>query len=326
MLTATLAIIVGFVALVWSADYFIGGAASIAESLGMQPVIIGLTVVSIGTSSPEALVAISAALADETALAVGNALGSNLANIGLVMGVTALVVPLIVLRTVIIRELPILLVCTICGAYVLYDNYLSRLEGVIFLIILILIMWFLVRSQAHDPNAEDEAGVEDLPHFPVRKAWTAFLVGLIVLVISSKVLVWGATGIAEALGVSTLVIGLTVVAVGTSLPELAATIASALKGHADIAIGNIIGSNLFNLLGVIALPAIINPSMLEPVVLHRDYAAMVGITVILASGLYFSWFWRRRQEGKCVHTVGRPAGALLLGLYGLYYVWLFATT
>lgn len=326
MLTATLAILIGFVALVWSADFFIGGAASIAENMGMHPVIIGLTVVSIGTSSPEALVAINAALADETPLAVGNALGSNLANIGLVLGVTAIVVPLIVLRTIIIRELPILLICTICGGYVLLDGHLSRTDGIIFLVSLVLIMLFLVRSQSHDSNAENEAGVEDLPHFPVRKAWTAFLVGLVVLVLSSKVLVWGATGIAEAWGVSTLVIGLTVVAVGTSLPELAATVAGALRGHADIAIGNIIGSNLFNLLGVIALPAIINPSDLEPVVLTRDYAAMIGITLVMAGGLYSSWYSQRNDSEECVHTIGRGAGVLLLTLYGLYYVWLFTTT
>ncbi|MFT5484335.1 MAG: cation:H+ antiporter [Halieaceae bacterium] len=326
MLTATLAIIVGFIALVWSADRFVGGAASIAENMGMPPIIIGLTVVSIGTSAPEAIVSISAALANETALAVGNALGSNLANVGLVLGVTVLVVPLIVLRTVILRELPILLACTACGGVFLYDSYLSRLDGVIFLTALVVIMWVLVRSKSHDSHAEKEAGVEQLPHMPKKKAWLNFTFGLLALIASAKLLVWGATGIATSLGVSTLVIGLTVVAVGTSLPELAATVASALKGHADIAVGNIIGSNLFNLLGVMALAALINPSPLPPEVFSRDYLAMAGITLILASGLYFSWYSNRGEGDECIHQIGRPAGVLFLALYGMYYYWLFATT
>lgn len=327
MITAIIAILVGFAGLVWSADRFVAGAAGIAKNLGMAPVLIGLTIVAFGTSAPEILVSISAALEGAGELAVGNALGSNLANIGMVLGITAMIVPLPIATKQMKRELPILIVASLAASYCLYDAALSLFDGLLLLGGLILIMSYLVSSKSHQPDAEHEADVEHIPDLPSLKAWLLFALGLTLLIVSAKVLVWGAIEIALAFGVSELVIGLTIVAVGTSLPELAATIASALKGHHDIAIGNVLGSNLFNLLAVMAVPALISPLSLDDMVFSRDYAAMMGITLLLAVMLYGHRLWVRlspSEVGSYRHNhLGRLAGALLLLSYGAYYYWLF---
>jgi cation:H+ antiporter len=327
MTTSVLAILLGFVGLIWSADRFVAGAAGIAKNLGMAPVLIGLTIVAFGTSAPEILVSISAALDDAGELAVGNALGSNLANIGLVLGITAMIVPLPIGAKQMKRELPILVLISLAASYCLYDAQLTLLDSFLLLTALVLIMGYLVTSKSHQPDAEHEADVEHIPELSNAKAWFLFMLGLALLIISSKVLVWGSKEIALAFGVSELVIGLTIVAVGTSLPELAATIASALKGHHDIAIGNVLGSNLFNLLAVMAVPALFKPLTLDAVVFSRDYFAMMGITLLLAIMLYGHRLWTRlsRSEvGSYRHNhLGRLAGALLLLSYGAYYYWLF---
>ena len=333
MLEASIAILIGFAGLIWSADQFVAGAAAIAKNLGMAPIMIGLTIVAFGTSAPEIIVSISAATKDAGNLAVGNAIGSNLANIGMVLGITALIAPIPIHHNIIKREIPLLLIATLGASYCLYDSYLSWQDGVVLLVMLAVIFYILVTSKSHQPDAEHEADVEHIPSISSSKAWLLFAIGFALLIGSSQLLVWGAKIIALELGVSELIIGLTVVAVGTSLPELAATVASALKGHHDIALGNIVGSNLFNLLAVMAMPALISPAELGPEVFNRDYIAMTGITIVLAMILYAHFGWEKYRETKnlsaeeleALHhqTLGRIGGAALLILYIAYYYWLF---
>ncbi len=326
MLIASAAILVGFIILVWSADLFVAGAAAIADNMGMSPILIGLTIVSLGTSAPEVLVSINAALFGAGDLAVGNAIGSNMANIGLVLGITVLIAPLPVHRNRLRRELPTLLAVTLGCGLLLLDLELTWLDGLLMLGALAFILYEMIRSQSHDPNAEEEANVEALPHMSPTRAWASFGIGLVLLVISSKVLVWGASNVALELGVSPLVIGLSIVAVGTSLPELAASLASAMKGHAEIALGNVMGSNLFNLLGVMSLPGLFETQSLGQEVLLRDYASMLGITLLLAGGLYATTI-RSAVAGGAPreHQIGRGMGVLFLVLYALYYYWLYNT-
>jgi cation:H+ antiporter len=323
MLIAAAAILVGFIILIWSADLFVSGAASIAENMGMSPIVIGLTIVSLGTSAPEVLVSIISSLSSAGDLAVGNAIGSNIANTGLVLGVTILVVPMSINHRCMRQEVPALLIVTLGVGLLLLDGEISQIDGCLMMGSLFIILFQMARSQSGDLVLVEEAEEEPLLHLKPMRAWIIFAFGLTLLVASSRLLVWGAIAIAEQLGVSSLVIGLTIVAIGTSLPELAATMASALRGHTDIAIGNIIGSNLFNLLGVMSIPGIINGEHLDPSVLTRDYAAMTGITLILAAGIHVG---RKRKIAKAGYAyLGRSMGILLLVLYGGYYYWLYST-
>lgn len=323
MLLSSAAMIIGLFILVWSADLFVAGAASVARNLGMSPVLIGLTIVSLGTSAPEILVSVNAALSGAGELAIGNALGSNIANIGLVLGITVLVVPMLIRPGCIRVELPTLLLVTVGTGLLLLDRRLSRFDGLLMIGGLCLIMLQMIRARSTDAGTLSESGEEKLPELSPARAWLSFGAGLALLIGSSRLLVWGATDIAARVGVSELVIGLTVVAVGTSLPELAATLASALKRHTDIAIGNIIGSNLFNLLAVMPVPGLISPMGITDEVLYRDYPVMTGATVLLAIAIYTGSRRRAAIDG-CAY-VGRAAGVLLTGLYGVYYYWLFQT-
>jgi len=323
MLIAAAAILAGFIILIWSADLFVSGAASIAENMGMSPIIIGLTIVSLGTSAPEVLVSLIAALSGAGELAVGNAIGSNIANTGMVLGITILIVPLCVHQSCMKQEMPALLVVSFGVGLLILDGEISQVDGYLMMGALILILVQMVRSQFHDDSLLEEAEDEPLPHLNPVRAWTTFTIGLILLIASSRLLVWGAAAIAGQLGVSQLVIGLTIVAVGTSLPELAATIASAFRGHTEIALGNIIGSNLFNLLGVMSIPGIIHGEVLEAGVLSRDYPAMIGLILFLAVGIFVS---RKRKAAPEGHSyLGRSMGTALVTLYGLYYYWLYVT-
>lgn len=321
MLLAAAAILVGFIILIWSADLFVAGAASIAENLGMSPIIIGLTIVSLGTSAPEILVSLTAAMSDAGDLAIGNAIGSNIANIGLVLGITVLVAPMMVHESCMKKEMPVLLLVTFGAGMLLIDKELSNLDAGLMIGALALIIVYMVRSQQKDAVLLEEAEEEYLHHLSPLRAWLTFALGLILLIASSRMLVWGAVTIAETLGVSELVIGLTIVAIGTSLPELAATIASALRGHTEIALGNVIGSNLFNLLAVMAIPGIVGPESLERAVITRDYPTMTFLTVFLALAIFIS---RKRSASKQGHSyVGRTVGMLLVSFYAGYYYWLY---
>lgn len=323
MLLASAAVFIGLFILVWSADLFVAGAASVARNLGMSPVLIGLTIVSLGTSAPEILVSINATLAGAGELAVGNALGSNIANIGLVLGVTVLVVPMLIRPGCVRIELPTLLLVTVGTGLLLLDRQLSRIDGLLMIGGLCLILLQMIGAQSADDGILSEVEEDTLPDMSNLRAWLAFSAGLALLIGSSRLLVWGATDIAARVGVSELVIGLTVVAVGTSLPELAATMASALKRHTDIAIGNIIGSNLFNLLAVMPIPGLLDPMIISENVIHRDFPIMTGATVLLALAVYTGS--RHRQAVDGCSYIGRGVGMLLTGLYGVYYYWLFQT-
>ena len=325
MLIASVAIVVGFIVLIWSANLFVAGAASVASNLGMPPLLIGLTIVSLGTSAPEVLVSINAALSDTGDLAIGNAIGSNLANLGLVLGVTALVAPLPVHPNRLKREMPILLTVTLGCGLLMLDGDLSAVDGLLMLAALTFILIEMINSQVNSPDETTQDHLKKLPDLPLVRAWVSFLAGLVLLSASAKLLVWGAVAAAEGLGVSPLVIGLTIVAIGTSLPELAASVASTLKGHGQIALGNVLGSNLFNLLGVMSLPGLFETQVLDPRVLLRDYSSMTGITLLLAVALYASRLRISSSNSTRQMYVGRGLGALLLVTFALYYYWLYLT-
>lgn len=318
------AVLVGFIGLVWSADRFVDGSAAIARSLGMPPLIIGLTIVSLGTSAPEILVSINAALTGAGDLAIGNALGSNLANIGLVLGITTLVATLPIQRHILTQELPILLLVTVLAGVVLANYRLDFIEGLVLVGAIIPVIWLIIyfkrKSMSPVEVAETVNVVEEekTPDMARSKAILWFLVGLILLVISSRVLVWGAIELASFWGVSPLIIGLTVVAIGTSLPELAASVMSAVRGHHDIALGNIVGSNIFNILAVMSVPALVSPLTVEPAVFTRDYMAMAGLTVLLAGMIGVAYWKNKRSAG-----IGKLTGTVLLLCYIGYCFLLF---
>ena len=311
---ASLAILAGFIILMKSADWFVNGAAATARNLGMSPMLVGLTVVSIGTSAPEILVSTMAALDGHSALAVGNALGSNIANIGMVLGITALIAPLPVQSSLIKKELPLLCGVTIISGLCLLNGQLDRIDGVILLALLAIVLYLMFRWQKTPATTQEEhfdkEVEEDYPQLTQGMATIQLIIGLLLLVGSSKLLVWGATSIASYLGISDLVIGLTIVAIGTSLPELAASVASAIKGHHDIAVGNVVGSNFFNLLAVMSVPALIAPEALDPAVLWRDFPVMLALTVLL-----FLLSIKQR--------IGRFAGMFFAAAYIIYTATLF---
>jgi cation:H+ antiporter len=303
-----LAILIGFAGLVWSADRFIEGSAAIANNFGVPKLLIGLTVVAFGTSAPEIVVSISASLRGAGEIAIGNALGSNLANVGLVLGITTLLAPLTIKSHILKQEVPIMLAVMGIAGWFLFNGQLSRGEGIILVALMIPLMAWLIYSKKQHPEE-----LEDVHSMATSMASLWFIVGLSLLIVSAELLVWGATDIAFSMGISPLVIGLTIVAVGTSLPELAASVISALKGHHDIAIGNIIGSNIFNLLLVAGIPAIIQPLNMTQEVFYRDYLYMLGLTLALCSMMI--WGFTVKKDG----IIGRVSGILLLILYAGYY-------
>ncbi|MDG1134710.1 MAG: calcium/sodium antiporter [Pseudomonadales bacterium] len=281
-------LVLGFVALIWSADKFLSGAAATATNMGVSKMMIGLTVVSVGTSAPEIVVATMAALDGTSLLAVGNAIGSNIANIGLVLGITAIITPLPFSRNVRRKELPWLLGATFLAVILMFDRHLGFVDGLILLLGLAYILWQLVVSQS-DPEYSTDAiadELDELPEMTNKQSIFWLAIGLIVLLASAQVLVYAATNIASTLGVSDMIIGLTIVAVGTSLPELAATVGSALKGQPDIAIGNVVGSNILNILAVLAVPGLINATDMNYAALWRDSGLMLALTLMLALFAY----------------------------------------
>lgn len=323
MLLAASSILLGFIVLIWSADLFVAGAASIAKNMGMSPIIVGLTIVSVGTSAPEILVSITASMSGSGDLAIGNAIGSNIANIALVLGITVMVAPLMVQDRCMKSEVFMLLLATLSAGLLILDGELSPSDGWLMIALLVIIIAQLVKQQFKDTGLLVEAGEEAGRLLPPARAWLSFLVGLALLIVSSKLLVWGAVHAAKELGVSELVIGLTIVAIGTSLPELAATVASALRGHTEIALGNIIGSNLFNLLAVMAIPGIVATHTLDSAVVSRDYFSMTLLTVFLAVAIFVS---RLRSKSRPGHAyLGRTLGALLVSSYALYYYFLHSS-
>ena len=319
MLYNIAAIIAGFLLLIWSADRFICGAAATARNLNISPLIIGLTIVGFGTSAPEMLVAVIASADASPSLAIGNALGSNIANITLVLGMAALIMPLDVHSRILRKELPMLLLAMLLMLLVIEDNHLGRTDGLILTSSVLLLMWWITRqallNRADDPMYEEYE--KELPKpMSTRLALSWLVLGLVVLVVSSKLLVWGAVQIATEFGVSDLLIGLTIVAIGTSLPELAASIAGALKNEHDIAIGNVVGSNMFNTLAVMGIPGLIYPSTLDAGVLDRDVPVVFVLTIALVIMAYGF-----KGHGR----INRIEGAILLTCFVGYQVLLYFT-
>jgi cation:H+ antiporter len=318
MLLAFAAIAAGLVLLVWSSDKFVDGAVGLAESSGISKAMIGLTIVAIGTSAPEIVVSIMSALAESPALAFGNAVGSNIANIGLVLGVTALIAALPVKPGLMKEDLPALLAVTAAAGFMLYDLTLTRNDGFAMFAILVALMLLMIRYKKE--HADELIAPEDvaaIPDISLKASIFWFILGLAVLVGASRLLVWGAIEVAQALGVSEIVIGLTIVAVGTSLPELAASVASALRRHHDIALGNIVGSNIFNLIAVLPAAAVIYPIQLEQHEFQRDYGSMVLITLLLTAFI----LWPRKNR-----RLSRVEGSILLLCYAGYVAMLYVDT
>jgi len=317
MLINSFAILAGFILLVWSADRFICGAAATARNFDVPPLIIGLTIVGFGTSAPEMMVAGFASYNGSPAMAIGNALGSNITNITLVLGVAALISPMNIHSRIIKKELPILLFASLLALALLSDMHLSQFDGFILLGSLCILMWWItsqgLRNQSDDSLADEYT--EELPgEMSTSQALFWLIAGLILLTASSKLLVWGAVNVATHYGVSELIIGLTIIAIGTSLPELAASVSGALKNEHDIAIGNVVGSNLFNTLGVLAIPGLMYPADIADGVLQRDMPITLGLTVVL-----FIMAYGFRGRGK----INRVEGGLLLSAFIAYQMLLF---
>lgn len=318
MLLPYATILMGLIILVWSADRFVIGAAATARKLGMSPLLVGLTIVSIGTSAPEMFVSAMASLDGAGNLAIGNALGSNITNIALVLGVTALVSPIPLQKKLLKKELPLLVLISIIGGLVLADLELNWIDAAILIAALVFALYLMFQdSEESGEPIVDEEEAEAIENTDLKSAVFWLVVGLAALMISSKMLVWGATEVARAFGVSDLVIGLTIVAIGTSLPELAASVASALKGHHDIAIGNVIGSNMFNLLAVMPIPGLVAVTTVEPMALYRDYSVMMALTFALLILFLISY-----RKG----ILGRASGVLLSASYVGYLITLFFMT
>lgn len=312
MLGNTLLVIGGLALLIWGADRFVHGAAATARNMGIAPLLIGLTVVAFATSAPEVLVSVVAALQKEPGLAFGNAIGSNIVNIGLVLGLTAMIRPIKLESATLRREMPALLAVSLLTVSLFLDTRLSRVDGIVMLAGLVIVMVWLtrlgMRSAANDPIAQDyEAEIPSDVTMSMAAVW--LIVGLGTLLVGADLLVDGAIGIAKTLGVSEVVIGITIVAFGTSLPELAVSLASALKGEYGLAIGNIVGSNIFNLLAVIGVAATIEPAALAPDVLSLHIFVMVAFTLVLFAMTY-------DYDGKA--RLSRLEGFALLVAYLAY--------
>lgn len=315
MLFPIAAIIVGLILLVWSADRFVDGAAGTAKYFGMPALLIGIIIVGFGTSAPEMVVSALAASEGNPGIALGNAYGSNITNIGLILGFTALISPIAVSSQVMKKELPILIGVTAYAAWQIFDGSITRIEAFLLLAVFAAIMGFTIyqelqHKKQESPDSDDKSSVS------LGKAIMWLILGLVLLIVSSRMLVWGAVEIAHALGISDLIIGLTIVAVGTSLPELASSIIAAIKGEHDIALGNIIGSNLFNTLTVVGIAGAIHPMEVSSEVFYRDMSVMAALTILL---LLFGM----GKKGKA--RINRFEGAVLVLSYVAYTVYLVST-
>lgn len=315
MVLAITAVIIGLVLLVWSADRFVEGAAATARHFGMPSLLIGMVVVGFGTSAPEMVVSAISSFQGNPGLALGNAYGSNITNIALILGLTSLISPITVHSQILRKELPILTAVTVLAAWQLWDSELSRFDALVLLGVFAgLMAWTILQGmKKSDTLGDDVEKKMDTQELPLKKALLWLIIGLILLIASSRCLVWGAVQIAQGLGISDLIIGLTIVAVGTSLPELASSIIAIRKGEHDLALGNVVGSNLFNTLAVVGIAGTIHPMSVSADVLSRDIFVMALLTIALfAIGFGF------RGPGR----VNRYEGALLLSCYIGYTVYL----
>ena len=321
MLLPVLAVLGGLVVLVWSAERFVEGAAATAARLGLSPLLVGMLVIGFGTSAPELTVSALSAAQGNPGLALGNAYGSNIANIGLILGLVALISPLAVHSSVIRRELPVLGAATLVSALMMWGGLISRLEGALLLLALLVFMVAsVIQSRREEAAARADAlatdTVQELDAHPMSLGKGIFrtVLGLALLVVSSRLLVWGAVDIAQGLGVSDVIIGLTVVAIGTSLPELASSISALRRKEHDLVLGNVVGSNLFNTLGVVGLAAVIAPIEAGREVLMRDWSLMTAMTLMMA---VFALGWKGRAG-----RINRFEGGVLVAVYLAYTAYL----
>lgn len=329
---AIVAVLIGLIVLTWSADVFIDGATLLAEKLRVPGFLIGVVILGFGTSAPEMVVSALSALQGNPELALGNAYGSNIMNIALVLGITATISPIVIRRSVVTQDLPLLLVMTALAAWQLRDGQLSRADGALLLISLAAVLGFQIFLSIREGNPKNKhkdsvqiisskdansTSKNSSPPPSIARGMSSLFIGMLLLVLSSRAVVWGAVELATFWGLSELVIGLTVVAIGTSLPELVASLSAAGKGEHDMALGSIIGSNIFNTLGVVGLAAFITPIAANPVILSRDIV-MVGILTLLLFTLSTAAFISNRK-------LGRVSGATLVLSFIAYTIWLFKT-
>jgi cation:H+ antiporter len=319
MTLAFISVVFGLGLLVWSADRFVEGSSSTARHFGMPPLLIGMVIVGFGTSAPEMVVSALAASQGNPGIALGNAYGSNITNIALILGVTALISPIAVHSQILRKELPILTAITGLAAWQIWDGEISRLDAFwllgVFAGLMAWTIWQGLQNKADALGSEVEQELE-VRAMPIRRAVFWLVAGLVLLIISSRILVWGAVEIAHGFGVSDLIIGLTIVAVGTSLPELASSVIATRKGEHDIALGNILGSNLFNTLAVVGIAGTIQPMAVGPEVFTRDILVMAALTLSL-----FVIGYGFRGQGR----INRIGGAVLLACYAGYTAYLIST-
>ncbi len=311
-------LVLGLIILIWSADKFVEGAAATAHHAGMPSLLIGMVVIGFGTSAPEMVVSAISALQDNPGLALGNAYGSNISNIALILGITAIISPITVKSGILRKELPILLIVTFLSIGQLFDFYLSRLDAIILLAVFCLIMgwWIYIGLRSRNDSLEVDLDVKlEMEVVPLKTALIWLLLGMLLLVLSSRALVWAAVEIAHAYGVSDLIIGLTIVAIGTSLPELASAIAATRKGEHDLALGNVLGSNLFNTLAVVGIAGAIRPLEVDHEVLYRDSSVMGALTI----GLFVACLGIRKHR-----QISRAEGCLMVVIYLCYSGFLIA--
>ncbi|MCH9745959.1 MAG: calcium/sodium antiporter [Proteobacteria bacterium] len=311
ILLPIIALLAGFALLIWSADEFTENGAKIANIFKVSPLIIGLLIFGFGTSAPEMLVSGLAAIDGNTGLSIGNAVGSNIFNIALVLGVSAIISPIEVRGDILKKEWVFLMIATLIAGLLLWDLRLDAIDGLVLITLLVLFLTYTFKMSKNNQNHEFDEFEQTIDKSQTTKTWAMLLIGLIVLISSAKLVVWGGVEVAQAFGVSDLIIGLTVVALGTSLPELAVSIASVLKKQFEMVVGNVIGSNLFNTIAVLAIPGLIHPSDVALEVIERDYPIMLLLTVLL---FIVSYKFSKK------HIINRFEGFALVSVFS-FYMW-----
>ncbi len=311
ILLPIIALLAGFALLIWSADEFTENGAKIANIFKVSPLIIGLLIFGFGTSAPEMLVSGLAAIDGNTGLSIGNAVGSNIFNIALVLGVSAIISPIEVRGDILKKEWVFLMIATLIAGLLLWDLRLDAIDGLVLITLLVLFLTYTFKMSKNNQNHEFDEFEQTIDKSQTTKTWVMLLIGLIVLISSAKLVVWGGVEVAQAFGVSDLIIGLTVVALGTSLPELAVSIASVLKKQFEMVVGNVIGSNLFNTIAVLAIPGLIHPSDVALEVIERDYPIMLLLTVLL---FIVSYKFSKK------HIINRFEGFALVSVFS-FYMW-----
>ena len=318
MLINILLLCTGLMILVWSADKFVDASAHVARHFNMPSLLIGMLIVGFGTSAPELTVSLFAAIQNNPGIAIGNAYGSNIANIAMILGISSVIMPISIHSSVLKKELPILSMISFISFFLLRDKTVSRLDSIILLLLFAGLMIWSIRTSRHNKN--DSLADEVSHKMPsegnsISKSFFCLFTGLVLLISSSRLLIWSAVNIARMLGLSDLIIGLTIVAVGTSLPELASSVIASRKGEHDIALGNILGSNLFNTLAVVGLAGTVKPFKIGDEVIKRDIPVMIVLTL----SIFIVGYGFRKRPGR----INRFEGTILLLAYVLYTLFLF---